>query len=71
MEGSTLRMLDSKELARLYGPGPPGWGLGVELRPHPGKSQQLGNLRCGLGTVRSIDKDDWEKSKEAKVRIGL
>jgi len=28
--------------------------LGVGLRPHPGKSQQLGNLRCGLGTVRSI-----------------
>jgi hypothetical protein len=43
----------------------------VGLRPHPGKSQQLGNLRCGLGTVRSI-RDDWEKSvKEAKVRIGM
>jgi hypothetical protein len=38
--------------------------------PHPVKSQQLGNLICGLGTVRSIG-DDWEKSiKEAKVRIG-
>jgi hypothetical protein len=45
--------------------------LGVGLQPHPGKSQQLGNIICGLGTVRSIG-DDWEKSiKEAKVRIGL
>jgi hypothetical protein len=47
-----------------------GVGRGAD-DPHPGKSQQLGNLRCGLGTVRSI-RDDWEKSiKEAKVRIGL
>jgi hypothetical protein len=46
-----------------------GWAWGC--RPHPEKSQQLGNLRCGLGIVRSI-RDDWEKSiEEAKVRIGL
>jgi hypothetical protein len=49
-----------------------GVGRGAET-PHPGESQQLGNLRCGLGTVRSIvNRDDWEKSiKEAKVGIGL
>jgi hypothetical protein len=37
----------------------------------PPRKKSTGNLRCGLGTVRSI-RDDWEKSiKEAKVRIGL
>jgi hypothetical protein len=39
--------------------------LGVGRRadePTPEKVQQLGNLRCGLGTVRSINRDDWEKS---------
>jgi hypothetical protein len=48
-----------------------GVGRGAD-DPHPGKSQQLGNLRCVLGTVRSIVRDDWEESiKEVKVRIGL
>jgi hypothetical protein len=47
-----------------------GVGRGADY-PTPEKSQQLGNLRFGLGTVRSIG-DDWERSiKEAKVRIGL
>jgi hypothetical protein len=49
--------------------------LGVDSEaedPHPGKSQQLGNRRCGLGTVRSIERDDWEKSiKEKKDCVGL
>jgi hypothetical protein len=30
-----------------------GVGRGAD-DPHPGKCQQLGNLRCSLGTVRSI-----------------
>jgi hypothetical protein len=50
-----------------------GVGRGAD-DPTPEKSQQLGNLRCGLRTVRSTEfyRDDWEKSiKEAKVRIGL
>jgi hypothetical protein len=48
-----------------------GVGRGAD-DPTPAKKQQLGNLRCGLGTVRSMDRDDWEKSiKEVKVRIGL
>jgi hypothetical protein len=47
-----------------------GVGRGAD-DPHPGKSQQLGDLRCGLRTVRSI-RDDWEKPiKEVKVCIGL
>jgi hypothetical protein len=47
-------------------------GIGRGAATPPRKSQQLGNPRCGLGTVRSIDRDDWEKFiKEAKVLIGL
>jgi hypothetical protein len=44
----------------------------VGLTTPPRKKSTVGNLRYGLGTVRSIVRDDWEKSiKEAKCRIGL
>jgi hypothetical protein len=48
-----------------------GVGRGAD-DPTPEKVNSLGNPRCGLRTVRSIDRDDWEKSiKEVKVHIGL